>query len=336
MKTRTGHLITIFLHLVTGVLIIVGILMVLQNLLNMVQVQSTPAGFQIIRPPNEVSTLLIENNTVWTGGKDGVILIDRITGKTQEFTDPAPSWGYVRSIIKDRSGSIWVGHDGGLARFRNGSWGVIAPSPGIPFNRVLSIAEFTDGVIVIGTDTDIVAYSGGIWTSLLGKNAPLIASADVLFVDNDGGLWVGCGSPTNGGLYRWNGTLWSSYSLKDGLPHLSVRGITQAHDGSVWVATGFSRHGGAARYFAGSFTNLTLTDGLAGESTRSVYEDNERRMWIGSEYDGIAVGSPGKWKILTNKDGLAGYEVKTMVQDQDGTFWLGTNGGLSRIGGTVV
>ena len=42
-----------------------------------------------------------------------------------------------------------------------------------------------------------------------------------------------------------------------------------------------------------------------------------------------------KWKILTNKDGLAGYEVKTMVQDQDGTYWLGTNGGLSRIGGTV-
>ncbi len=130
--------------------------------------------------------------------------------------------------------------------------------------------------------------------------------------------------------------IWSSFSLKDGLPHLSVRGIIQAHDGSVWVATGFSRHGGAARYFAGSFTNLTITDGLAGESTRSVYEDNEGRMWIGSEYDGIAVGSPGKWKILTNKDGLAGYEVKTMVQDQDGTYWLGTNGGLSRIAGTVV
>ncbi len=203
-------------------------------------------------------------------------------------------------------------------------------SPGYSASR-----SCPDGTIVIGTDTDVQSYTNGIWTSLLGNNAPAIASADVLLVDNDGGLWVGCGSPTHGGLYRLNGTLWSSYSLKDGLPHLSVRGMTQARDGSVWVATGFSRQGGAARYFAGNFTNLTVADGLAGESTRSVYEDNDGRMWIGSEYDGVAAGAPGKWKILTNKDGLAGYEVKTMVQDQDGTYWLGTNGGLSRIGGTV-
>jgi ligand-binding sensor domain-containing protein len=54
-------------------------------------------------------------------------------------------------------------------------------------------------------------------------------------------------------------------------------------------------------------------------------------MWIGSEYDGIAFGSPGSWNILTEKNGLAGYEVKVMAQDQDGTYWLGTNSGLSRI-----
>ncbi len=62
-----------------------------------------------------------------------------------------------------------------------------------------------------------------------------------------------------------------------------------------------------------------------------MYEDAEGRMWIGSEYDGIAAGSPGSWKILTNKDGLAGYEVKVMVQDMDSMYWFGTNGGLNRV-----
>jgi len=71
------------------------------------------------------------------------------------------------------------------------------------------------------------------------------------------------------------------------------------------VATGFSRHGGAARYSGSKWTNLTVQDGLAGESTRSVYEDTLGRMWIGSEYDGVAVGTPGSWEILTEKDGLA-------------------------------
>jgi len=62
-----------------------------------------------------------------------------------------------------------------------------------------------------------------------------------------------------------------------------------------------------------------------------VYEDDAGRMWIGSEYDGISVGSPGSWTILTEKDGLAGYEVKVMARDTDGTYWLGTNSGLNRI-----
>jgi ligand-binding sensor domain-containing protein len=74
-----------------------------------------------------------------------------------------------------------------------------------------------------------------------------------------------------------------------------------------------------------------VKDGLAGESTRSVYEDDAGWMWVGSEYDGIAVGTPGSWKVLTEKDGLAGYEVKIMTQDPDGTYWLGTNSGLTRI-----
>jgi len=319
------------IYLITGILIIAGIMIILQNILGFVQIHTTPPGWQIIRPPHEVSTLIVENDTVWTGGKDGVILIDRLTGARISTPRTMPSFGYVRQIMQDRTGRIWVGHDGGLGCFQNDSWQVIAPAPHIPFSRVLSIAELQDGTIVIGTDTDVRASTGSSWTSLLGNSAPSIASADVMLADTGGNLWIGCGSPTYGGLYRLNGTSWSSFSLRDGLPHTSVRGITQSRDGSVWVATGFSRQGGAARYFAGNWTNLTIKNGLAGESTRSVYEDAEGRMWIGSEYDGIAAGSPGSWKILTNKDGLAGYEVKVMVQDPDGTYWFGTNGGLSRV-----
>ena len=318
-------------QLLAGILVIVLIIMVLQNLLGYVQVQSAPPGWQIIRPPHEVSTLIVLNDTVWTGGKEGVILIDRKSGTRIAIPGNAPSFGYVRQILRDRDGWIWVGHDGGLARYRSGSWQVIAPAPGLSFSKILSLAQRVDGTIVAGTDTDVLAYRNGSWTSLLGQDAPSIASADVLFEDHNGDLWVGCGHPTRGGLYRLNRTAWTSFTLSDGLPHLSVRGITQARDGTLWVATGFSRHGGAARFRDGIWTNLTVKDGLAGESTRSVYEDDTGRMWIGSEYDGITVGSPGSWTVLTEKDGLAGYEVKVMTRDPDGTYWLGTNSGLSRI-----
>jgi ligand-binding sensor domain-containing protein len=323
-------------QLLAGVLIIVGIVIVLQYLVGFVQVQSTPPGWQIIRPPQEVSTLVIENGTVWTGGKDGVVVIERLTGKQIDTPASAPSFGYVRQIFRDRDGWIWVGHDGGLARFRNGSWQVIAPAPGVPFLKVLSIVQRGDGTLVVGTDTDVLSYRDGSWASLLGPGAPSIASADVLLEDRSGSLWVGCGQPTRGGLYRLSGTAWSSFTISDGLPHLSVRGITQARNGTIWVATGFSRHGGAALYYGGTWTNLTVQDGLAGESTRSVYEDTLGRIWIGSEYDGVAVGAPGSWKVLTEKNGLAGYEVKVLMQDDDGTYWLGTNSGLNRVESTAV
>jgi len=318
-------------QLLAGVLIIAGIVIVLQYLVGFVQVQSAPPGWQIIRPPHEVSTLIIANDTVWTGGKDGVIIIDRRTGTQISTPAPALSFGYVRQIFHDRDGWIWVGHDSGLARFRNGSWEVIAPAPGVPFSKVLSITQRGDGTVVVGTDTDILSYRDGSWSSILGLGAPTIASADVLLEDRNGSLWVGCGQPTRGGLYRLIGKSWSSFTINDGLPHLSVRGITQARDGTIWVAAGFSRHGGAARYSGGKWTNLTTRDGLAGESTRSVFEDAVGRLWIGSEYDGVAVGTPGSWEILTEKDGLAGYEVKVLAQDADGTFWLGTNSGLNRV-----
>jgi hypothetical protein len=141
-------------QLLAGILVIVLIIIFLQNLLGYVQVRSAPEGWQIIRPPNEVSTLIIVNDTIWTGGKEGVILISRESGTRIGTPGKAPSFGYVRQILRDRDGEIWVGHDGGLARYRNGSWQVMAPAPEVPFSKVLSLAQRSDGTIVAGTDLD--------------------------------------------------------------------------------------------------------------------------------------------------------------------------------------
>lgn len=323
-------------QLLAGILIVIAIIVILQNLLGFVQVQSAPAGWQIIRPPYEVSTLIIVDETVWTGGKDGLVIINRTTGTRETPPGTVPSFGYVRQILLDSDGWIWIGHDGGLARYRNNSWQVIAPGQSVPFVKVLSIIQRRDGTMVIGTDTDVLAYGDGTWRSVLSPGSPAPASADILFEDHSGDLWIGCGLPTRGGLYRLNKTGWASFTISDGLPHNSVRAIMETRDGTLWVATGFSRHGGAARYSGGRWSSLTVQDGLAGESTRSLFEDNSGRMWIGSEYDGIAVGAPGSWRILKEKDGLAGYEVKVLAQDPDGTYWLGTNSGLNRVEMTAV
>lgn len=318
-------------RLALGFLVIAAAILLLQVLLSHVQMSSAPPGWEIIRPPDEVSTLLIDNDTVWTGGKGGIIRIGRTNSTRLTLPAGAPQTGYVRQIFRNNAGTIWIGHDGGLVKYTGSSWEVIAPGPGIPFTRVLSLAQLPDGSMVAGTETDVYVAGGSGWQSLHERGMPAIGSADVLLVTRKGDLWIGCGDPVRGALIRLNGTIWHRYGVADGLPHPAVRALVQMDDGSVWAATGFSRNGGAARYYRGEWTNLTIADGLAGESTRSVFMDMAGRLWIGSEYDGIAVGGPGSWTVISAKDGLAGNEVKVLVQDSDGVYWLGTENGLSRI-----
>jgi ligand-binding sensor domain-containing protein len=318
-------------QLAGGVAIVVIALFAAGAVIGYVQENTTPEGWQIIRPPAEVSALLVAGDTVWTGGKDGVILIDRTSGTRLPLPAKAPDFNHVRAIISDSTGGIWIAHDGGLVEFRSGVWTVHAPGEGVPVRKCLSIIERRDGTLLVGSEGLIGVYDGHDWTQFSIPPGTTIASADVLFEDSSSDLWIGSGHPTLGGLYRVNGTGWQSFSIRDGLPHNSVRMIMQARDGAIWVATGFASHGGAARYSDGRWTNLTKDDGLAGESTRSVFEDQDGRLWIGSEYDGIAVSDGGAWHVIGEQDGLAGNEVKIMAQDTGGVYWLGTNHGLSRI-----
>jgi ligand-binding sensor domain-containing protein len=319
-----------------GILIIVAAILVAGFLLSHAQMLSTPAGFSIIRPPDEVSTILVDGDMVWTGGKGGVILFDRINRSVQPLPPGAPEFGYVREIAKDPEGSVWIAHDGGLARFSNNTWTSFGEHTGAPFSKSLSVISQADGSIWVGTEGKIVQYTNGTWIEIVPPPSITLASADVLFFDMSGDLWIGCGSPTYGGLFRYDGRNWTVYGLDNGLPHPVVRDVTESADGAIWVATGFSGQGGVARYSGGKWTAFTTADGLAGPSTRSVHEDRTGRMWIGSEYDGVLLRNKTADRTLKRKDGLAGNEVKVVREDREGTFWIGTDGGLSVINTTAL
>jgi ligand-binding sensor domain-containing protein len=326
----------VVLQVGAGILIIVAAILVAGFLLSHAQMLSAPAGFTIIRPPDEVSTILVDGDMVWTGGKGGLILFDRIKRSTQPLPAGAPQFGYVRGIAKDPDGSVWIAHDGGLARFSHNAWTIFDEHTGAPFSKALSVISRADGSIWVGTEGNIVQYMNGTWIEIVPPLSITLASADVLFFDRSGDLWIGCGSSTHGGLFRYDGRNWIVFGTDNGLPHPVVRDITQSADGSIWVATGFSGQGGAARYSSGTWTAFTTADGLAGPSTRSVHEDRPGRMWIGSEYDGVLLRNKTADRILTRKDGLAGNEVKVVREDREGTFWIGTEGGLSVINASAL
>jgi ligand-binding sensor domain-containing protein len=289
----------------------------------------TLPGWTIVRPPEDVFALAIQGDTVWAGGKDGLVAIDRRNAQLRPLPANAPKMQYIKSLLVDRKGNLWVGHGGGLMSFGGGQWQGYPELAKLLPTGVLSLTEDREGVIWIGGENGVVQFLGGEFRTFR-LSVPL-ASVDAVFQDASGAIWFGSASPAKGGLLHYQNGQWNSYDTRSGLAHNSVNGIIQDRSGALWFALGFATHGGAARLFHGTWTTLNYPGGLGGDKVRSVYEDRNGNLWFGSEYFGVAVQSGGQWRVITPNEGFAGWEARVTVQDPEGVYWFGTENGISRV-----
>jgi ligand-binding sensor domain-containing protein len=313
---------------ICGILIVFALGALIHNFVRNSEIRRVPAGWQIIRPPDEVTCLMLDSTRLWAGGKDGITLIDIATGRPLPPAPGAPAFGRVNALLKDAQGVIYIAHDAGLTFY---SGGLFSPVPGFPAVRALGLLEDRRGRLWVGSSGAVLLRDGSNWSRLSPPHELALDTADALFEDREGIVWVGCASPTRGALYRFDGASWQRFSAGTGLIHSSVNMIMEDHSGTLWVALGFAGHGGAGRLQSGRWTFITGKDGLAGDKVRSIYEDRDRRLWFGSEYDGVAIRESTGWRIIPPGKGLAGKEVKVVLQDPNGVIWIGTDAGLNRI-----
>ena len=314
-----------------------------QNHAEMVALQSAHSGFIVIDPPEEVSALAIQDDTVWAGGVDGLYRIDRHSYEVMTQTPEEISFQYTRAILVDRCERIWVGHDQGVSCLANGQWQTLTRKDGLPDNRVNTLAEDPSGLIWAGTWGGAVQIAppgdgakSHIRRTFTREDGLLSDMVNVILPDSLGGIWFGSYNSRGGISYQAADGNWHSWTVADGLPHEYITAICQDQMQDVWVGTGLLSEGGAAVFHhVGGEWSLTRTmskdDGLAGEKVRSIFQDKARRMWLGSEYDGVAIVDPDGVTILDRTSGLSDNEVKVMLEDQDGQLWLGTRYGVTVI-----
>jgi len=296
-----------------------------------------PSGWQTIRPPYEVSALVEQGEIIWAGGRDGVFALDRETGALIEQIEPGSRLlEYVRALLVDDSGALWVGHSAGLTRYDGSAWHTYTERDGLPDQRIDLLLEDQDGRIWVGTKKGAAVQDGQGWHILTSEDGLLHDSVSVMLQDQEGGMWFGSYAAPRGGLSYLQDGARQHFSTENGLPHNNVTALLEDGAGSVWVGTGLLDRGGACRLTRqdnGWVVSRVLTqqDGLAGAKVRSIFQDREGVLWFGSEYDGLARFDGETWRVFSQADGLAASEVKTMLQDEDGNLWLGTINGVTRI-----
>jgi ligand-binding sensor domain-containing protein len=302
-----------------------------------------PPGWSVFRPPSDVYALAIGSGSLWAGGKDGLMRLDLHAPRGQAFETVQcdQKLVYVRALLVDADGTLWIGHDQGLSRKDASGCVTFTEKDGLPDKRVNTLLRDRDGQLWVGTWGGAAVLFGGKWRILRKPDGLLDDMVNVIMQDAQGAIWFGSMVAPQGGVSILSAGRWQYLSTANGLPHNNVLGLAQDRQGAVWVATGLLERGGTARLeqSGGQWRVAQVFDaqtGLAGNKGRSLLVDQADRVWVGSEYDGLARQTSSGWEVLTTKDGLSHNEIKVMKQDEFGNIWIGTRDGITRIDHQVL
>jgi signal transduction histidine kinase/DNA-binding NarL/FixJ family response regulator len=177
-------------------------------------------------------------------GREGVLRGGYRTGLCQmdddrcEVVGSGPS--IVRAIIYDDEGTLWVGTDHGLLRYRGQSQTSFGRAEGLPHEHVFSIVAEPDGTIWLGTLDGVARIREGRVEAFGGADGLDTRAVRALRLEN-GVLWAGTESR---GLFRiqpGDGPLHESkvthYGTEDGLHSDGVHAILSDGYGRIWMSS---------------------------------------------------------------------------------------------------
>jgi len=272
--------------------------------------------------------------SLWFGTGDRGLIRWR-AGEITSFTiaDGLPR-NWVRAILEDRDGALWVGTPAGLALLENGRFRVWRQQDGLPDDYVRVIYEDPDGVLWIGTNNGLARRQDGRFTAVGRADGLPVEHIYTVLRDRHGTLWVGAQS----GLFR-------SVPRTDGRTHFElVQGGAQVFSlledraGTLWIGT---ERNGLLRFRDGSLTRFLQDDGLFNDILMAINEDSLGRLWIGSnagifrvreaDLDAVAQGTIPRipTAAFSEMDGIKNAECNggsqpSALKASDGRLWFPT------------
>ena len=296
---------------------------------------------------------------LWFGTQDGLQRYDGYDLREYRY-DPrnptGPGAVLTRSLLKDRSGKLWVGYDVPSGSASYGFLDRYDPTTEIfkhygpedaPFTEPMSdISQDREGTLWFSTDQGLTRLDPVTGQTIRyqhqSDNAASLSSNLVrsTFEERDGSFWVA----TTKGLDRFDrGTakvvqhipLPSDFPIFEPNPALQVS-LCEDRSGALWVI--FSYGYGLARIDrqAGTLIFYSL-DGTGKDNTlqsgaRAIHEDQDGTLWIGTTASGVLKLDRDRKRFFryrnnpSDPESLSGDQVNALLEDREGNIWVGTTG----------
>jgi ligand-binding sensor domain-containing protein len=250
--------------------------------------------------------------------------------------------GAAFAVTQTTDGYLWIGTQGGLARFdgvRFVSW---TPSDGkrLPSSKVNSLLGTRDGSLWIGMDGGLSHWDKEHLTDYLIKE-----SVNSIIEDRNGTVWFvrsKLRDAAEGGLCQVIGTGIRCYGKADGIPGSFGSGVLVEDSlGNLWIGTDTAvvrwKPGSSSAYTA---RGLESNVGMFGVGGLAANPDGS--IWVGiasaGRHQGLEQLVQGAWKpfVTPELDGST-LEVLALFLDRENVLWIGTqNRGIYRIHGRKV
>ena len=226
----------------------------------------------------------------------------------------------VNALAQTRDGFLWIGTNGGIARFDGSRFRQFGLLDGLGSVRVSALAEDSNGSLWVGTTGGGVSrWDNGRFTTFRGgEGFPTVGDILAIASDGNGGVWFG----TSDSLILWREGVFRAIGEMENMPRRQILALAVDTAGAVWASV---LGDGVMKWDGARFE--TPGHGERPKDAYSFAADPDGSIWAGCGNGEVWQWKGGGWNKFDAAHGLPkGSIIGALSVDQSGNLWVGTRG----------